>query len=572
MFVMRMLLAIGLTALSSAYALPPADPVVGYTRNGSYLGFHVPQPSSEVFLGIPYAHARRLRIADSLNETWTGAHNATRYGLTCPGWGDQNDWGWPIGEDCLNIDIARPVGTTPDQRLPVMVWIYGGGFYQGAIRDPMMNLGYMVQTSTQIDMPVLVVSVNSRLAGYGYLNSEETVREGIANLGLRDLWKALEWIQENIEGFGGDTSRVTIWGESSGGLSVELLAQAYSGQNSGLFHAGIISSVTAYSPFMGTMKQQQGYFDSVSESTGCNSSIEMIDCLRNLPLQQYNASLYAANSGTDFRPVIDGDFLKNSPSSQFSHQQMAPVALLLGANSDEGLTTFINSANTSEELVELVQEKFALNASTSEEIVALYADLDTLPPYSQSLDVDWVAQAQAAGFEAGNWSRVGYAIGGDWSAISGRRKTAQRWNEGSGQPVYSYRFDTDPWRFPIHPESSGLGLGFAQHGSDLCFEFRIPYAPYTPYLPIQNVTAMHHVSYALQATWISFASTKDPNHHGLDWIPHWPEYTTSRQNFVYNATLSNTLNLHVEEDSWRESQIQWWIDRWDWLLTQAKGF
>lgn len=85
---------------------------------------------------------------------------------------------------------------------------------------------------------------------------------------------------ENIEGFGGDKSRVTIWGQSSGGLSVELLAQANSGQNSGLFHAGIISSVTAYSPFMGTMPQQQAYFDSVIETTGCNSSIDIIECLR----------------------------------------------------------------------------------------------------------------------------------------------------------------------------------------------------------------------------------------------------------------------------------------------------
>ncbi|PYH92802.1 alpha/beta-hydrolase [Aspergillus ellipticus CBS 707.79] len=570
---MRFLFAASIALLKGAYALSTTNPVVGHTRNGSYSGYRIPELSNEAFLGIPYAHARRLYIADSLTETWNRTRNATQYGLTCPGWGDQNDWEWPIGEDCLNLDLARPAGTFPGQSLPVMVWIYGGGFYQGAIRDPMMNLSYMVQTSTQIGLPVLVVSVSSRLAGYGYLNSEETVREGIANLGLRDLWKALEWIQENIAGFGGDPTRVTIWGESSGGLSVGLLAQAYSGQNAGLFHAGIISSVTPYSPFMGTMKQQQAYFDDVIASTGCNASVEIIACLRDLPLSQYNASLYAANSGTDFRPIIDGDFLKNSPSFQFTNQQVAPVALLLGANSDEGLTTFINSANTSEELTELVQEKFALNASASSELVALYSELDTLPPYSQPLDIDWIAKTAAAGYTAGNWSRVGYAIGGDWSAISGRRKTAQKWTNGTkGQPVYSYRFDTDPWRYPIHNESSGLGLGFAQHGSDLCFEFRIPYVPYTPYLPIQNVPAMHRVSYALQATWISFAATKDPNHHGLDWIPQWPEYSVSQKNFVYNATLENTLNLHVEADDWRETQMQWWIDRWDWLLTQAKGF
>jgi hypothetical protein len=79
--------------------------------------------------------------------------------------------------------------------LPVLVWIYGGGFYQGAVRAPLFNGSYLVETSIEIGMPVIVVTVNSRLSGFGYLNSELTVREGISNLGLRDLWKALEWIQ-----------------------------------------------------------------------------------------------------------------------------------------------------------------------------------------------------------------------------------------------------------------------------------------------------------------------------------------------------------------------------------------
>jgi carboxylesterase type B len=132
-------------------------------------------------------------------------------------------------------------------------------------------------------------------------------------------------------------------------------------------------------------------------------------------LETYNASLYTANSGTDFRPVIDGSFLKNSPGYQFRHTQMAPIPLFIGSNSDEGLTTFTNNANTSEELSVLVQAKFALNESASNELVSLYSELDSLPPYSQPLDIDWVAAAEKAGFAAGNVSRVGYAIGGDWS-------------------------------------------------------------------------------------------------------------------------------------------------------------
>jgi carboxylesterase type B len=155
--------------------------------------------------------------------------------------------------------------------------------------------------------------------------------------------------------------------------------------------------------------------------------------------------------------------------------------------------------------------------------------------------------------------------------MSGRRLTAQRWNEATGgAPVYSYRFDTDVRRFPLYNQPNGNGLGFAEHASDLSYDFRLPYASYTPYLPLLNVTALHNVSYALQATWISFAATNSPNHHGLDWVPQWPEYNASRQNFVYNGTIDNTLNLHVEDDTFREAQIGWWMDHWGYLL--LKGF
>jgi carboxylesterase type B len=149
-------------------------------------------------LGIPYASAPRLRLAEPLTETWNGTRQATDFGLTCPAFGVQNLYGWEIGEDCLNINLARPAGAYPGQSLPVMVWIYGGGFKQGAIRDPEFNISYLVETSVQIGQPTIVISVNSRLSGFGYMNSEQAMREGIANLGLRDLWTSLEWIQGNV--------------------------------------------------------------------------------------------------------------------------------------------------------------------------------------------------------------------------------------------------------------------------------------------------------------------------------------------------------------------------------------
>lgn len=157
-------------------------------------GISLPQLKQEAFLGVPFAHAPRLRLAQSLNETWSGTRPATDFGLVCSGFGTNPRENWPTGEDCLNLNVVRPAGVHAGSALPVLVWIYGGGFRQGATRDPEFNTSYMVETSTQIGQPVIVVSINYRLSGFGFLNSEQAVREGVANLGLRDQWKALEWI------------------------------------------------------------------------------------------------------------------------------------------------------------------------------------------------------------------------------------------------------------------------------------------------------------------------------------------------------------------------------------------
>lgn len=158
-------------------------------------GTALPQLSQEVFRGIPYANSsRRLHLASSLNETWTSTRPAFDYGVTCPGAGTQNQFGWEIAEDCLNFNLARPAGTAPNQSLPVMVWIYGGGFYQGSIQDPEFNQSYLVQTSQEIGLPTIVITLNSRLSAWGFMNSEEAIRQGVSNLGLRDIWKFLEWL------------------------------------------------------------------------------------------------------------------------------------------------------------------------------------------------------------------------------------------------------------------------------------------------------------------------------------------------------------------------------------------
>lgn len=233
--------------------------------------------------------------------------------------------------------------------------------------------------------------------------------------------------------------------------------------------------------------------------------------------ETFNNSIAVINgAGKGWRPVVDGDFLKNFPYFQFSNKQMAKIPPLLGSNSDEGLSTFQTAANTTEDLSASLQSTMGVNFTMTQELLDLYPEDEQYPPYSQSMQLDWINLTAAVGKQFGNMTRRGYAMGGDWSSVSGRRLTASKWKEATnGAAMYSYRFDTDVHRLPLET----IGLGFSQHGSNLSYDFGLPYVPYMPYFPLANVSALYNVSYAIQATWLSFAATSDPNNHGLDCIP-----------------------------------------------------
>lgn len=270
-----------------------------------------------------------------------------------------------------------------------------------------------------------------------------------------------------------------------------------------------------------------------------------------MPFEALNSSL--SNLQTFF-PTVDGDFIQDSLLKQFANNQIAPINLVLGGTSDEGIF-FGNTYNTTEQLAAAVEGLIGINDTVGQEFLHLYPLDAPNPPYSVDNSVDWVKETASVGVPAGVQTRRSYAIFGDLVFIAGRRKMAAGWNLVTGKRAYSFRFDTDPTRFPL-VVTPGLGVGFAQHGSDLSWQFRLPYISPTPYPPIPNVAAMKEESYAMQAAWISFAATGDPNRHGLRWIPQWPSYEKGRPiNFVFNATLENKLNLHVERDDYRKEGI-----------------
>eukprot|EP00794_Sanderia_malayensis_P000224 gene218-839_t len=192
----------------------------------------------DVFKGIPFAKppVGALRFQAPQDTTWTGHFNATKFGHVCPQPDSaffKNNTG---NEDCLTLNIYRPSNATG--RLPVMVWIHGGGYtigtgmtYDGSILSSMHN--------------VVVVTINYRLGILGFLNIPGTDLKG--NYGMLDQVHALRWVKKNIRSFGGDPGKVTIFGESAGASSVSLLTVSPLIRNEGLFLRAICQSGVATS-------------------------------------------------------------------------------------------------------------------------------------------------------------------------------------------------------------------------------------------------------------------------------------------------------------------------------------
>jgi carboxylesterase type B len=170
------------------------------------------------------------------------------------------------GEDCLTINVQRPKGTKAEAKLPVLFWIFGGGFELGA--TAMYDGTSLVSQSVVQGKPIIFVAVNYRVGGFGFMPGKEVMADGSTNLGLLDQRLGLQWVADNIAAFGGDPSKVTIWGESAGSISVMDQMLLYDGDNTykgkPLFRGGIMNSgsIVPAQPF--DAKKGQAIYDTVS--------------------------------------------------------------------------------------------------------------------------------------------------------------------------------------------------------------------------------------------------------------------------------------------------------------------
>lgn len=326
------------------------------------------------YLGIPYAKATERFVPAEEVEPWEGILVVDQYGKMSPQGsisgidGERDQTG--TDNNCQNLNIWTP-GIQDGQKRPVMVWLHGGGFSTGSANEEEYD-GEALSRSGD----VVVVSVNHRLNVFGHLDlsAYDKKYQYSANVGITDIIAALEWIQENIEAFGGDPDNVTVFGQSGGGAKVLALMTAPDAQ--GLFDKGIVQSgaTETMGVAFNTQESSARLAEHVLENLGI--SAENIEEIQQVPVErlQEAATLALQQTGEelqipaalgdaysmDWEPVIDDDFLPTNPVTEDSFANVGKnIPLLIGSNLNEWSGYFpADTIASSQELTAALQEAY----------------------------------------------------------------------------------------------------------------------------------------------------------------------------------------------------------------------
>ncbi|UNI24759.1 hypothetical protein JDV02_010483 [Purpureocillium takamizusanense] len=256
-------------------------------------------------------------------------------------------------EDCLTINVQRPAGTKPSDKLPVLFWIYGGGFQFGSTNT--YDATSLLASAVGQKQPFVFVAVNYRLAGFGFMPGKEILKDGSANLGLLDQRMGLEWVADNIAAFGGDPSKVTIWGQSAGSISVYNQMLLYGGnatyKGHPLFRGAIMNSGSAVPADPVDCPKGQAVYDAVVASGGCAGSPDTLACLRGLDYDTFHKAVNSVPATTEYNSVAlsylprpDGVLIPDSPDVMVEQGRLHAIPFILGDQEDEG--TILSLAQT----------------------------------------------------------------------------------------------------------------------------------------------------------------------------------------------------------------------------------
>ncbi|WP_379162155.1 carboxylesterase/lipase family protein [Paenibacillus sp. sgz5001063] len=455
--------------------IPFAAPPVGKLR------FRAPQPPQ------PWDNVRQALSFSPVSHQPVST-SGTRFGGLTP----------EYSEDCLYLNVWSPA--EEGESLPVMVWIHGGTFVTGSGSQPMFDGARMARNGK-----VVLVTVNYRLGPFGFVHMSPFGNGLASNAGLLDQVAALEWVQGNINAFGGDPQRVTIFGESAGSMSIAALLAMPAAK--GLFAGVIMESGAAQ-----TLQPQQGQEIAAALlaelGLAPGSDLSVLDTLPAEQILGAAARMTYKLSGETlsmfFQPVIEPSTVPADPTEAIAAGAAQGIPLLIGTNLHEGNLFFR-------------EERPGESFEQSLKALEMLMGIDDLAELAGDYPKSWEGQAEFL-TDLFFWgSSIAFAE-----------------SQSAAAPVWMYRFD---WTVQGHPL-----LEKAVHGAEILYVFGNLHLLKQYGLTV--TPAMEKLSELMQKTWTAFAHRGNPSIPGLE----WPEYSAdSRATVIFDGETRVVLDPDAEK-------------------------